>query len=185
MDVFLQRCNFCKIEKNAIKDFYNHHPTKCKECLKLTRQKYDAKHPELRREWNRQARIKHRANMGPSQKIRKNVSRVIARALTNGKCGDSCTKYLPYSFEDLKIHLEAQFENWMSWDNYGLYVAKSWDDKNPATWTWSIDHIVPQSQLPYNSMEDENFKRCWDLSNLRPLSSKTNFLEGIKRVRHK
>lgn len=27
-------------------------------------------------------------------------------------------------------------------------------------------------------MEDENFKKCWALSNLRPLSAKQNVLDG-------
>jgi len=30
-------------------------------------------------------------------------------------------------------------------------------------------------------MEDENFKKCWSLDNLRPLSAKINILDGNKR----
>ena len=50
---------------------------------------------------------------------------------------------------------------------------------------WHIDHIIPQSLLPYSSMEDDNFKKCWALSNLRPLSAKQNLLDGANRIRHK
>ena len=48
--------------------------------------------------------------------------------------------------------------------------AKTWNDNDQSTWTWNIDHIIPQSTLPYTSMDDEIFKKCWALENLRPLS---------------
>ena len=32
--------------------------------------------------------------------------------------------------------------------------------------------------------KDDNFKKCWALENLRPLSSKQNLLDGSTRVRH-
>lgn len=121
-------------------------------------------------------------------KLRSRVSSSISQMLKSqgsSKFGDSCLKYLKYSIEELKFHLENQFENWMSWENYGLYIRTNWNDNDPKTWTWQIDHIVPQAILPYNSMEDINFHKCWSLENLRPLSSKVNILEGVNRIRHK
>jgi hypothetical protein len=82
--------------------------------------------------------------------------------------------------EELKVHLESLFEPWMNWNNYGRYVPKTYDAKP----TWQIDHIIPHSKFKYNSMEDEEFAKCWSLSNLRPLSSKQNFEEGVSGVRH-
>lgn len=98
---------------------------------------------------------------------------------------DSCIEFVNYSMQELKVHLEQQFESWMTWDNHGKYDAKIWDDNNSTTWTWQIDHIIPQSDLPYTSMDDDNFKKCWALSNLRPLSAKNNLLDGLTRIRHK
>jgi hypothetical protein len=72
----------------------------------------------------------------------------------------SCLQYLDYSIEQLKNHIEAQFESWMNWNNRGTYIADHWDDNDPTTWTWQLDHIIPQSELPYSSMEDENFRIC-------------------------
>jgi len=43
-----------------------------------------------------------------------------------------------------------------------------------------IKYIIPQTKLLYTSMEDDNFKKCWAINNLRPLSSKANFLKGHK-----
>jgi hypothetical protein len=33
-------------------------------------------------------------------------------------------------------------------------------------------------------MEDDNFKKCWALSNLRPLDAKQNLMDGVNRIRH-
>jgi hypothetical protein len=140
--------------------------------------------PDKYREYQRLYRQQYRKRLSPSSKIRKNVSRVIGRALSSGKNGKSCTQYLPYSFQELKEHLEKQFESWMNWENYGLYDAKSWNDNDNGTWTWNIDHIIPQSTFSYSSMEEDDFKKCWELQNLRPLASKNNFLDGVKRRRH-
>jgi hypothetical protein len=74
-------------------------------------------------------------------------------------------------------HIEDQFEPWMSWENHGNYDPSTWDDEDPGTWTWQIDHIVPQSKYNYTSMEDEAFQQCWSLDNLRPLSAKRNVEE--------
>ena len=69
-------------------------------------------------------------------------------------------------------------------NNYGKYYPKKWDDNDKSTWVWNIDHIKPHSEFHYESMEDDSFKECWALSNLRPLSAKQNILDGASRTRH-
>ena len=69
----------------------------------------------------------------------------------------------------------------MSWKNWAVYNPKTWNNNDSKTWTWNIDHIIPQSDLPYTSMSDVNFNKCWSLSNLRPYSSKQNILDGNRR----
>lgn len=118
-----------------------------------------------------------------SFKLRGSISNAIYQALVvNNSCknGISCLKYLPYTMQDLKDHLESQFETWMNWNNRGLYLIDKWNDNNLSTWTWQIDHIIPQSKLPYTSMTDDNFKKCWALENLRPMNAKLNVFKGIK-----
>lgn len=68
--------------------------------------------------------------------------------------------YLDYTIQELKEHLESQFTPEMSWDNYGSY--------------WEIDHIIPINTFCLKSFEDEDFRVCWSLSNLRPLSKTEN-----------
>ena len=122
----------------------------------------------------------------PCYKIRMIFSGRIRKSLTNhgGKNGSSFLDKLPYSLEDLKTHLEELFESWMSWDSFGIYNPKTWDDNDSSSWTWNIDHIVPHSKFKYSSMDSIEFKECWSLDNLRPLSSKDNMLDGVNRRRH-
>ena len=104
-------------------------------------------------------------------KLRNNVSTAISNALnrSNGsKQGDSVMQYLPYTIEKLKAHLENLFEPWMTWENYG---------------EWHIDHIEPQSKLPYDSMKHPNFLKCWALENLQPLEAIKNMKKGNKSVK--
>lgn len=100
-----------------------------------------------------------------------NVSTAIVNSLKTAKEG-SCFDYLPYTLGELKEHLEKQFEPWMCWDNWGTVK----EHKNNRT--WNIDHIYPQSLLPYESMKDENFTKCWSLDNLRPLDAVENVVKS-------
>ena len=102
-------------------------------------------------------------------RLRERVSRLIHFMITSrgGTKDSSVLKHLPYTIIELKQHLEKQFEPWMSWDNYGRY-------RRGGNRTWHIDHVIPQSLLPYDSMDRENFRKCWALQNLRPLESVAN-----------
>jgi hypothetical protein len=123
----------------------------------------------------------------PNFKLRNRLSSEIRSALKNNnssKNGHSILKYLPYTIENLKKNLESKFEHWMTWNNWGRYDAKKWDDNDQTTWTWQIDHIIPQSKLQYTSMEDTNFKKCWLLDNLRPYSAKQNIIDSNRQSQY-
>lgn len=66
---------------------------------------------------------------------------------------------LDFTMDELRIHLENQFEDWMNWNNHGL---------------WHLDHIKPVASFNFISMEDEDFKKCWALENLQPLKDTEN-----------
>ena len=104
----------------------------------------------------------------PVQRMRMNVSRKVRRALNGERKSKRTFEALNYTLEQLKEHLEAQFDEHMTWDNYGSY--------------WHIDHIHPQSLLPYDSCEHPNFLKCWALDNLQPLEAKANITKGNKVI---
>jgi hypothetical protein len=122
---------------------------------------------EHRRKYKKEYQRKRRQSL--EFRLRCNISRQIVfmlKAKSGSKRGQSILEVLSYSIDDLRGHLESQFDENMSWENYGSY--------------WHIDHIYPHSLLPYSSMDDENFKKCWALENLRPLEAKANLMKGNK-----
>ena len=72
---------------------------------------------------------------------------------------------LGYTADDLRSHLEAQFQIGMSWDNYGLYGER-----------WHVDHIRPVAsfKLP------EELAECFALENLQPLWAIDNLTKHAK-----
>lgn len=157
------------------------------EYLLLKKQKMQNKLEtlELRKVKSREIKNKRkqkRRKEDPAYRLRENISVEIRDILKQHKAKRSFLTYLNYSLKDLKLHIESLFEPWMNWNNQGKY--KNWNDNDLSTWTWQLDHIIPHSTLKYTSMEDDNFKKCWDLDNLRPLSAKQNVLDGVNRIRH-
>lgn len=109
---------------------------------------------------------------------------IYLKSKNTNKKGKSVLKHLPYTIEELKSHIENQFESWMNWNNQGVYDPKKWDDNDPSTWKWQLDHIIPHSTFEYDSMDHLDFQKCWALSNLRPYSAKQNLLDGATKIRH-
>ena len=70
---------------------------------------------------------------------------------------------LPYTLEELISHLENNFTEGMSWENYG---------------EWHVDHIKPMASFTFDTIDDDSFNECWSLSNLQPLWAKDNLSKG-------
>jgi hypothetical protein len=158
------------------KEYYENNKDKViavqKEYYKNNKEKVD----NYRREY-----YKNRDQSDLLFKIRRRVSSQVWHFLFKkglSKNNKSVGEFLPYTLQELKEHLERLFEPWMTWNNYGSYKVKNWDDNDPTTWTWQIDHIIPHSKFHYSSMEDQEFKDCWALNNLRPYSAKQNLLDS-------
>jgi len=143
-----------------------------KEEILARNKKYRSKPENLEKQ---RVRLKNKRENDPIFKLRHDVGVLIRHEIKKG--GKSFTKYVDYSIEELKEHLESQFELWMTWKNWGRY-SKSHHAEKP---TWQIDHIIPVSHFNITSMECDDFKKCWALSNLRPLDAKQNVIEGNRR----
>jgi hypothetical protein len=71
---------------------------------------------------------------------------------------DKTTKeLLGCRLEKLKRHLEDQFEEGKTWDNYG---------------EWHIDHIKPCTSFDFTKEKDQ--KECFHYTNLQPLWAEDN-----------
>lgn len=179
-------CKKCNIIKSII--FFRKRISKYKDLSK--RISYESlclncEYSYIKEKSKEKSKILRKTNINFA--LRKNISYSIWKSLKNNNSSKdkSCMKYLNYTIIELKENLESKFEYWMTWNNYGKYNKKNWNDNNQSTWTWQLDHIIPQSDLQYSTMIDDNFKKCWDLNNLRPLSSKQNLLDGVNKLRHK
>src|SRR5258708_2687201 len=180
--------------KEEIKENSKLYYSKNKEEIKENKKQYKAKHKEKIKDYhiknkedinkNKNEYEKNRKKTDPAFKLRKNISGTIYKAIhKNGssKNGQSTFNHLPYTPEELKNYLKLLFEHWMSWENHGRYNAETWNESDQSTWTWNLDHITPQTHLPYTSIEDNNFKICWALENLRPYNAKKNIEEGDRK----
>ena len=67
--------------------------------------------------------------------------------------------------EELKIYIEKQFVDGMSWDNHNLYG-------------WHIDHIIPLS----SAKNEEDVYRLCHYTNLQPLWCEENYKKGKKII---
>ena len=94
-------------------------------------------------------------------KLANTMSSRIRKVLKNTKNNYHWESLVGYTACQLKQHLEKQFKEGMTWENYGFYG-------------WHIDHIIPISVFNFSSPDDIDFKRCWALSNLQPLWAKDN-----------
>ena len=79
-------------------------------------------------------------------------------AISGGKASAWCADWVLKKYPKEEVIL--YFNDKMTWDNYGEY--------------WHIDHIKPQSLFNFESFEDDEFKECWALDNLQPLSAEEN-----------
>lgn len=126
-----------------------------------------------RREWQ-----KDKESNNIEFKLKRRISSLLRHYIN--KKGVSSFDLFDYTKEELINHIESLFEPWMNWENWGTYNSNEWNDNDHSTWKWHIDHIVPQSYFKYKSVNDIEFKKCWKLSNLRPLSAKENIEKGSR-----
>lgn len=116
-----------------------------------------AQRPEVK-EYKRQWALK-KYQSDPQYRLQSCFSAQIRVCIKN-KNRISAFNLVSYTKQELIEHLEKQFDDNMTWQNYGFH--------------WHIDHIIPKNFFDFSSYEDEDFKRCWALANLQPLKISEN-----------
>lgn len=147
---------------NKSKTWYGQNKEHRKQYLKEYREKNIDKIRQTKRNYE-----KNRKHNDPIYKLINNFRTAIYQVLkeNNVKKNGHYFDILKYSPEDLIVHLEKQFDERMSWDNYG---------------EWHVDHIKPISSFNIQKIGDNEFIECWSLNNLRPLWGDENIRKSNK-----
>lgn len=144
------------------KKWYNENKEKWKEYLREYREKNIDKIREVKRNYERT-----RKTNDPLYKLINNFRTAIYQVLkeNNVQKNGHYFDILKYTPEELINHLEKQFKDGMTWDNYG---------------DWHVDHIIPISVHNIVEIGDEEFMKCWSLENLQPLWGEENIRKSNK-----
>ena len=74
-------------------------------------------------------------------------------------------KLIGCTVDELRRHIESQFEPWMTWENQG---REGWD----------VDHIIPCAKFDLTDPEQQ--RECFNWSNLQPLEHIANIKKGVR-----
>jgi len=163
--------------REAAKRYRKRHADEIKTKKRGYRTKNKEKCSAISERWRINNRAKYLVSAKKSQAKRRStpagtlnnrMSTGIYRSLKRGKGGAAWMSLVNYNINDLHSHLEKKFKGGMTWGNMG---------------EWHIDHIVPRSAFNFEGPEDVDFKRCWNLNNLRPMWARDNIIKGAKLIR--
>jgi hypothetical protein len=125
---------------------------------------WNRKNPEKLRAINANYQRERRA-VDSTYKLMKNIGAAMSTALKGNVKHSHTAELIGCSVECLRYHLEGQFVEGMTWDNYGRYG-------------WHIDHIIPLSYFDFSDPEEQ--KRAWHYTNLQPLWAADNLRKSNK-----
>lgn len=135
-----------------------------KENKRIYSKEYEQKNKEKIKEYKKEYK-KNRYKTDNLFKLKCNVRNLINDSFRskNVKKIDKTEKVLGCSFEEFKVYLESKFENWMTWENKGLY-------NGDFNYGWDIDHIIPSC----SASNESDLILLNRYTNLQPLCSKIN-----------
>lgn len=129
--------------------------------LKQYYQENKVKYRKRSRDWHRKFRKTPKGRLV-------NTLRARLSSVTRGLKNEETTKSLiGCSYEEFKHHIERQFQDGMTWDNYGVHG-------------WHVDHIIPITK--FDLSQEEHIKKCFHYSNLQPLWAKQNWSKSNKSM---
>ena len=106
---------------------------------------------------------RNRYKTDPNFRLRLRLRTRINEVVNSRVKAGSAVRDLGCSVEELKQHLEKQFQSGMTWENQGQ---------------WHIDHIIPLSK--FDLTDRGQFLKACHFSNLQPLWAKDNIAKGAK-----
>lgn len=111
--------------------------------------------------------VKQKRDSNLLYKLSINIRATIKSSIKRNRVSKNKLSFeiLKCTAEEFKNHIERQFLNWMSWDNYGN-VCETLE----YSCSWDLDHIIPVSWA--QTEEEVYLLNHW--SNFQPLCSKIN-----------
>jgi hypothetical protein len=152
--------------KEKISKYYSEWRENKKEQLKEYQKKWREENRDKLRKTKRDYE-RNRKSSDPLYKLISNFRTAIYQVLkeSNVEKNRHYFDILQYTPEELIIHLESQFKDTMSWDNYG---------------EWHVDHKLPITSFNIEEMGDKEFMKCWALENLQPMWGEENIRKSNK-----
>jgi hypothetical protein len=95
----------------------------------------------------------------------------LRRALLGKQSTGAAIKHLGCTVEAFRAHIEAQFLDGMTWDNWG----RGWHGERP----WHMDHIRPLAA--FDLTDPEQVAAACHYTNLRPLWAVENLSKGASQ----
>lgn len=148
--------------RELTREYKNNNPEKTKQWLENNpkyMEQWRKDNLERKRNWTRN-KNKTDLKFNLSQKM----STEIGRSLKGNKKGRKWESLVNYNLSDLIKHLKKTIPKGCTWKDYinGKLV---------------VDHIIPIKTFVFRKPEEQEFKWCWSLYNLRLLSAKENILK--------
>ena len=159
-----------KKNSEKLKSYYHNN----KENQKRINQKFKENNPNYSKEWkeknpNYNKEYFKNRNKNPIIKLQHSIGDSVYRGIKNVN-GIKSQKTLEIlgleSWDKFREHIESQFTEGMTWDNYGRKTNVD----------WSIDHIIPLS----SASTLEEVKKLNYYTNLRPMWHIDNIKKGNK-----
>ena len=148
-DKLQNETDFREIRRERFKKYYDE---KGEEFLKGQRER---KNTDEFRAWSRKHGAKLRQDL--DYRLSKSLRDRLYKAIKRGLKFKSAITLVGCNIDELKEHLSKQFDDVMSWENYG---------------EWHIDHIRPCDSFDLSSKDQQ--KVCFHYFNLQPLWGKEN-----------
>lgn len=150
----IQNKKYKKDHKNQIKTKHKEYCIKNKKSMSLSHKKWLKENKQHVRKYHSD-KYKNDIQYRLKCRLRGRISGLMGK-VKMGSITKQLINFIGCSLENLKIHIESQFIEGMSWDNYGIKENQ-----------WSIDHIIPCSKFDHTSIEE--IKKCHNYKNLRPM----------------
>lgn|ERR1035437_297369 len=182
----MKTCAKCKSEKEitAFSEFFRRDRNKlrissyCKDCCNKANKQRFQDNPEKKllqnkewrdnnlehsREWQRE-----KEQTDVQYKLRRRLRGRLRDAVRNIQKAGSAVKDLGCSIQELKEHLEKQFQPGMAWDNW-------------TTDGWHIDH--KKALANFDLTDRQQFLEANHYTNLQPLWAKENLSKAAKIIK--